>query len=186
MKNVFYSILLFACFCGVLASCTGGDYNASPNSNANYVVNPLKPLTATQFSWGEGTTAAIWSGLGVMGATINGSSWSTNNASWYVDTTGTTVVTGYVGSTIIQLKMNTIYTGKVYPMNFHDYNPYCQLSDSVGGSYLAYYSFNGNSGELYITENDSAYIKGMFYCECISNNGQITAINNGYFNISKP
>ena len=186
MKNVFYAILLFAGICSVLSmSCTGGDYNASPGSNANYVVNPSTPLTQAQFNWSEGATPALWSGTGVMGGVINGVSWATNNAFW-IDTSGPNELYGVLGAQVIHLHLNSVYGGNIYPMSFHQYNQNGTWSDSVSGSYNVYQSINGNSGEVYITENDSAYIKGMFYFEGITSTGQIAAINSGYFNISKP
>ncbi len=186
MKNVFNTILLFAVICGVLASCTGGDYNVNPGSNANYVVNPLKPLTSAQFSWGTGSTPAIWSGTGVMGGVINGVSWSTNNVTWNLATGGDNVIIGTVGAKVMRLDLPSVYSGNVYTMAFHDYLQTGTWSDSVGTSYVSYYSFFGNSGEVYITENDSAYIRGMFYFEGISNSNQITAVNSGYFSFAKP
>jgi hypothetical protein len=43
----------------------------------------------------------------------------------------------------------------------------------------------GNSGGLYIVENDSARIKGLFYFQGVNPVGGIVNISNGYFNISK-
>ncbi len=178
MKNVFYSILLFSCICIGFAACTGGAYNASPSSNANYVINPLTPLTQSQFTWGVGST------VGAMGAVINGVPWATNNVSWGLDT-GANVLHGILGSQIMYLYLKNVYTGNIYPMSYHQYNQSCTWSDSVGSTYNVYPSYYGNSGEVYITLNDSLSIQGMFYCEGITSTGQITAINNGYFNISK-
>jgi len=181
MKNVILTILLFgAVACGLFSACTGGAYNASPGSNANYVINPLEPLKTSQFTWGVGSTT------GTLGGVINGVAWSTNNATWYLDTTGTNDIVGNVGSVMIFLRLKGVYSNNLYSMGYQQYNQSCSYSDSVGSNFYAYYSYNGNSGEVYVTENDSAYIRGMFYCECIASTGQIAAINNGYFNIKKP
>lgn len=178
MKNVFYSILLFAGICGVFAACTGGAYNASPTSNANFVINPLTPLTQSQFTWGVGSK------VGAMGAVINGVPWATNNVFW-IDTSGPNEVYGVLGSQVIHLHLNNVYGGNIYPMGFKLYEQNGSWSDSVGSVYNIYQSINGNSGEAYITENDTTYIRGMFYFEGITNAGQIAAVNNGYFNIKK-
>ena len=180
MKNVFVYFLLFgAVACGLFSACTGGAYNANPSSNANYVINPLEPLKASQFTWGVGSTT------GTIGGVINGSSWSSTNAYWVLDS-GSNDLYGSVGSAIIYLHLNGVYAGNVYSMGYQQYNQSCTFSDSVGSTYNSYYSYLGNSGEVYITENDSAFIRGMFYCEGISKTGEINAINNGYFNIQKP
>ena len=179
MNKISFSILLIGgIICTVFAACTGGAYDASPNSNANYVVNPLEPLKASQFTWGVGSTA------GDMGGVINGVAWSTSTATWVLDS-GSNNLYGHVGSAMMYLHLNGVYTGNVYPMGYQEYNQSCTWSDSSGSAYNQYYSYLGNSGEVYVTLNDSATIQGMFYCECISTTGQITAINNGYFNISK-
>ena len=180
MKNVFSTILLFGVVvCGLFSACTGGAYNATPSSNANYVINPLQPLKASQFTWGVGSTT------GTLGGVINGVAWSTSNATWVLDTTGSNDIVGNIGSTMVFLRLKEVYTNNLYSMGYLQYDHACSYSDSVGKNYFAYYSYLGNSGEAYITENDSAYIRGMFYCECISASGQIAAINNGYFNIKK-
>ena len=179
MKKVFYTILLLAGLSAAFAACSG-TYNANPSSNANGVVNPLTPLTAAQFTWGVGST------VGSMGGVINGVAWTTNNVSYGFDT-GINSVIGVLGSQIMTLQCLHGYAGNIYPIAYGDtkHNT-LTWSDSVGGSYYQFYSYYGNSGEIYVTENDSAFFKGMFYCEVLTPGGQITAINNGYFNIAKP
>ena len=176
MKNVFYNTLLFACICSLFAACSSGDYSANPNSNANGVINPLTPLTSAQFSW---------TGTDPMSATINGAQWVASSATWSIDTSGGNKLVGVTGSTMIYLYLNSVYAGNVYNMNYNDYSQSCTVGDSIGGYYYTYYSFLGNSGEVKILENDSAYIKGLFYCKCLTPNGQVVAVNNGYFNVRK-
>ena len=177
MKNGFYSILLFAAISVLFAACTGGAYDASPSSNANLLVNPLTPLKSSQFTWGVGAT-------GSMGGTINGAAWVAASTSWSFINGGNQLI-GYNGSQVMNLFLANTWAGNIYSMTFHQYNSACTWSDSVGSSYYSYPSYLGNSGEVYITENDSAFIRGMFYCEGVTPSGQIVAINNGYFNIAK-
>ncbi len=166
---------MFAGVCSLFAACSG-DYTANPDSNANGVVNPLTPLTSSQFTW---------TGTDPMSATINGAGWVAGGSSWAIDTSGGNRLIGYLGSTVMYLYLKEVYAGNVYAMNYNGFNQSCTLADSVGGAYYTYYSFLGNSGEVKIIENDSAYIKGLFYCKGVTPSGQVVAINNGYFNIRK-
>ena len=178
MKNGFYTILLFAVICGVFAACTGGNYNASPDNNANGAVNPLTPLTSSQFTW---------TGTDPISATINGVPWVASLGTWSFDTAGggANVLTGVSGSTVVQLYLSGVYAGNIYGMNYHDYGQFVDVSDSVSGAYYSYSSVYGNSGEVQIVENDSARIKGYFYAKCLTPSGQVLVINNGYFNLPK-
>ncbi len=179
MKNLFYSILLVTGVACVVASCSKGAYNANTAANANGSINPLTPLTTPdQFNW-------IGSGQDPMSATINGVGWKASYATWSLDTFGGNVIKGYLGGQIMYLYLNQVYQGNIYPMGYHDYLQSGSWSDSVGGAYLSYYSYYGNSGEVYITHNDSAYIQGLFYFKGITGSGQVTTVSNGYFKLNK-
>ena len=178
MKNLFYSILLFAGVCFAAASCSKGAYNASTDSNANGGVNPLSPLTASQFDW-------IGSGKDPMSANINGVGWTAGSATWALDTVGGNIIIGHLGGQVMNLYLNQVYGGGVYSMSYHDYLTSGTWSDSVGGAYYSYASYYGNSGEVYITHNDSSYIQGLFYFKGITSSGQIVSITDGYFKLNK-
>ncbi len=62
MKCIVYSVLLFTGL-SLLVACSNGTYTANPSSNANSSVNPLHPLTSSQFNW---------KGTDPMSANING------------------------------------------------------------------------------------------------------------------
>ena len=87
MKNIFYSILVLAGACFVVASCSNGAYNANPTSNANQSVDPLNPLTLSQFTWGGGS--------GAVSGTVNGASWTADTAYFGTDSTGASDVIAY-------------------------------------------------------------------------------------------
>jgi len=179
MKNVFYTILLFGCIaCGLFAACTGGAYNANPGSNSNYVVNPLEPLKASQFTWSVPST------FGSMGGVINGTPWVASITS-YTYTAGANILQGSTGSQIMYIYLKNTWAGNLYSMGYKQYNSYCNWSDSVGGQYNVYSSTLGNSGEVNMLINNNDTISGQFYCEGITNSGDIVAINNGYFNLKK-
>ena len=178
MKNVFYSILLLAGIGFAGMACNKGAYNANTNSNQNLGVNPLTPLTADQFDWAG-------SSHDPMSATINGVPWAASYATWSLDTKGGNVITGYLGAKKMFLYLNQVYAGNVYDMGYNNFLQAGIWSDSVGAIYENYYSTNGNSGEVYITHNDSASITGLFYFKGASNSGEVVEVTNGYFHLSK-
>ena len=178
MKNLFYSILLFAGVCFAVASCSKGAYTASTDSNANNGVNPLTPLTAAQFDW-------IGGGKDPMSANINGTPWVASGATWALDTVGGNIIIGNLGGQVMYLYLNQVYGGGVYSMGYHDYLTSGTWSDSVGSQYFSYASYLGNSGEVYITHNDSVYIQGLFYFKGITPSGQIVSVTDGYFKLNK-
>ncbi len=178
MKNLFYSILLFAAVGFAVASCNKGAYSANTDSAANGGVNPLTPLTAAQFDW-------IGSGKDPMSANINGAGWTAGYATWALDTAGGNVIIGHLGGQMMYLYLNQVYAGNVYSMSYHDYGTAATWSDSVGSAYYSYSSYLGNSGEVYITHNDSAYIQGLFYFKGITPTGQIVSVTDGYFKLLK-
>ncbi len=178
MKNLLYSILLFAAIGLALASCNKGAYNANTDSVANGGVNPLTPLTAPQFNW-------LSSGKDPMSANINGTPWTAATATWALDTTGSNVIIGYLGSQVMYLYLNQVYAGNIYQMSYNDYATSGRWSDSVGSAYYSYYSYLGNSGEVYITHNDSAYIQGLFYFKGLTPSGKIVSVTDGYFRLLK-
>ena len=181
MKKILHSILLFAGTCVALTSCSNGEYVANPGSAANTAVNPLKPLTASQFTWG---------GTGSLSATINGVSFVADTAAWRLDSSGTNLIAGSSGDTRgFALNLRNVYAGNIYSLAYHIYNTEVIYTVADTANKLlngVYYSYLGNSGEVYITENDSAYIKGLFYFEGVDDSGKLVTVNNGYFNVAKP
>ena len=178
MKNVFYSILLFAGVCCAFAACSKGVYNANTADNSNLGVNPLTPLTSAQFDWAA-------SGRDPMSANINGTPWTASWGTWVLDTTGSNVMVGVTGAKHLYLNLNQVYEGNIYPMSYNQFGQFGIWSDSVGAVYNAYASYYGNSGEVYISHNDSASITGLFYFKGVSATGQVVSITNGYFHFLK-
>ncbi len=178
MRKLLYSILLFAAIGFALASCSKGAYNANTDSAANGGVNPLTPLTASQFDW-------IGSGKDPMSANINGTPWTAGYATWALNSAGSNIIIGYLGGQVMYLSLNQVYAGNVYSMSYHDRADSSSWSDSVGSAYYSYSSYLGNSGEVYVTHNDSAYIQGLFYFKGITPTGQIVSITDGYFKLLK-
>ena len=177
MKKVIYATLLCALSLGVV-SCSNGDYQADPASNANGAVNPLTPLTEEEFTWG---------GDEIMVADINGNRWEADSVYFALDTSGGNVLIGTKKNSTASLRfyLKDVWTGNLYSMEWEDYNRNCMLGDSVGGFYKTYYSFLSNSGGIKITRNDSAAIKGLFYFKGVSADGKVANISKGYFNIDK-
>jgi hypothetical protein len=68
-----------------------------------------------------------------------------------------------------------------------------ELGDSVKGpggnvyvpGLYTYSSLAGNSGELYMLQNDTAVISGKFYFQGVDTAGNIVSVLNGYFNVPK-
>ena len=190
MRKALYSLLFMAGVTAALASCTNGDYTANPSSNANGSINPLLPLTSSQFTW---------AGTEPMSCDINGTHWVADAAYFAINPLNSNLIQGIKGSdstaTEICLSLNDVWKDNLYNMGYHIYNrwggyysllvpnPFAAPT-AVTGPYI-YLSNIGNSGEVKILTNDSASIKGQFYFQGVNSKGQIMNITNGYFNISK-
>ena len=177
MKNLLFSLLLLAFVCVVYSSCSNGAYSANPNGAANSGVNPLKPLTSSEFTW---------SGSGSISADINGVHFVADTATWFLDSSGTNVFSGYNATHGFIFYLNNVYSVNLYPLQYHIYTTQAAYIDSINIASSYYESYLGNSGQVKITENDSAYIKGLFYFQGVTTSGKLVTVKNGYFNIAKP
>ena len=173
MKSIVYSILLLTGL-SLLGACSNGDYVANPASNVNGGINPLHPLTSGDFTW---------SGTNPMSASIDGSSWVATSAT-YSFNSGTNTITGINGNKALVLILKDIYKNNLYGMGYKQYTTWAYWTDSLGNPDY-YQSGAGNSGEVWITESDSAYVKGEFYFQAINNEGAIVNVLNGYFYVPK-
>lgn len=178
MKKILHALLLSSIVCGII-SCSNGDYNADPSSNANAAVNPITPLTDQEFTW---------SGEEPMSADINGSHWTADHAYFSLDTSGANVIIGIKDNSPIQLRfyLQDVWKGNVYDMEWHNYKRYAIYTDSTSVLFGPYYSYLSNSGGLQILQNDTAVIKGMFYFKGVTANGKTVTVNKGFFKIDKP
>lgn len=181
MKKILSSILLIAGGCILAASCSNGVYSANPNGTSNTSVNPLKPLTIDEFTWSNGSPLA---------ANINGAAFSADTVAWYLDSTGTNVFSGESGGKGFVFYFSNVYATNLYNLSFNVvstqavyYTSADTATKTLGDKYL---STLGNSGQVLITQNDSAYLKGMFYFQGVSVDGNVVNISNGVFNITKP
>ena len=175
MKKILYAFL----FTGICAwtACSNGDYQANPSSPGNGGIAPVNPLTSTQFSW---------SGTAPFSANIDGAGFVADNAYYTHDSTWANQIYASKGSTQFYFYLSDVWKDNLYNLGYHQYTRYCQVSDSVSGLYETYYSFNGNSGGLWMLENDSAYFAGQFYFKGITDKGKVINITNGYFKLAKP
>ena len=145
MKKIFYYTLFFTgAFCAINA-CSNGPYTANPSSNANNSVNPLKPLTSSQFTWG---------GESPVSGDINGTHWRADTAYFGTDSSGASYVTGIKysdGSRMtFHLLIYKIESSTLYNLSYHVYDHYAGYMDSTStGGQLAL-SYLGNSGEINI------------------------------------
>jgi hypothetical protein len=185
MKKVLYSVL-FAAIAGFgFTACSNGDYNANPNSAANASINPLSPLSATAMA-----AFATGDAANVITATINGAQFSAHGDSgtyYHFDTAGFHNIIAYSGGKEVYLRLFEVYNNDLYTMGHGIYNregTYASI-DSNGHSFGAYTSYQGNSGEVYIIENDSAFIRGTFYFQGVDSLGDVINVNNGYFYLHK-
>jgi len=178
MKNVFYSILLFAGICCAFFACSKGAYNADTSSGVNNIVSPLTPLDSAGFTW-------LNTGSSPMSADINGVHWVAGYGTWALDTVGGNKIYGVLGGKVMYLYLNQVYQGNIYPMAFHDSLQSAIWSDSLNGGYNSYYSKYGNSGEVQILVNNATTIEGLFYFKGITTEGQVVAVTNGYFKLPK-
>lgn len=180
MKKTFLPVLLFIAVCFGIASCSNGEYSANPGGNANGSINPLKPLTSGEFTWG---------GTGKFSVKVNGSFVSTDSAYWHLDTTGANEINAFTkDGKWIRLHLKDTYGGNLYNMGFKQYNTYCQYLigiDTTNFTYTFCESPKGNSGGLFMNRNDSALIEGRFYCQTVSATGVITNLTEGYFKLDK-
>jgi hypothetical protein len=177
MKKIFYSILLFSGLCLAANSCSNGVYTANPAGSANNSVNPLKPLTSSQFTWAN---------TGVVSGDVNGVHFSADTAGWFLDSSGTNIITGLSGGKGFVFLLNNVYAVNLYSLSYDVFNTQVAWTDTFGNLNDYYYSYYGNSGEVKITENDSAYIKGLFYFQGVTKDGRLVTVSNGSFNIAKP
>jgi hypothetical protein len=178
MKRILSSLLLLAGISYGVASCSSGAYVANPSSNANGSINPLKPLKAGEFTW---------SGTDPVSLSLNGAPWVADTAYFfYIDSAGTNLVWAKNGNKVLYLLMKNTWSNNVYNMGFKQYDVLGIYMDSFSASSGGWYqSALGNSGEVYMIENDSARITGKFYFQGVNASGAINNVTNGYFNISK-
>ena len=172
MKSIFRYLLVFTCV-SVFTACSNGDYTANPDSNTNGSINPLKPLKSSDFTW---------SGTDPVSGTINGSNWVASSYSYVFDS-GKNFIMGFNGTQVLGLVLTNTYANNLYNMGYQQYIAYGYWQDTAGG--ITYSSLLGNSGGLWMVENDSAYLKGLFYFQAVSPLGGVKNITNGYFYIPK-
>jgi hypothetical protein len=181
MKRILSIIALLAAVGYGLQSCSSGAYQANPSSNANGSINPLKPLTAKQFTW-TGTGAKV-------SLNINGAPWSTDSASifWY-DSLQTNIVFASGGGKVLIMYIKAGWANNVYNMGYKQYDYLAQWADDSAtfvSPGLLFQSALGNSGELYMTANDTLHFDGKFYFQGANSKGQIDNITNGVFTLLK-
>ncbi|MCF8450310.1 MAG: hypothetical protein K9G49_10620 [Taibaiella sp.] len=181
MKKIFHTVLCCLVILG-LNACSNGDYNADPASNANGAVNPITPLTPTQFTW---------TGDEPMSADINGNRWKADNATWALDTNGANIVLGTKDNSPIRLSFylsdvwGDVNGGNTYSMEWKDYDRFGLYTDSMSIIEGGFYSYLSNSGGIKILRNDSVVFQGLFYFKGVSPTGKVVNISNGYFKIDK-
>ncbi len=181
MKKTFLPVLLFLSASIVLASCSNGDYSADPSGNANGSVNPLKPLTAGDFTW---------SGSGKFSVKVNGGGLiSTDSAYWSLDTSGANTIEAWTkDGKWFRMYLKDTYTGNVYNLGFKQYNTQIRMLSGVDTAtltYTYYESVKGNSGGIYIDRNDSAVIEAHFYAQTINPLNQVNNLSEGHFRFEK-
>lgn len=184
MKKKLYYSLLAVSVALIFNACSNGAYVANPSNPANLCINPLNPLKSNQFSW---------SGTPPFSATVNGQSWVADSVGWALDT-GFNYIYAKKGNSVIMVGLRGVYAVNLYDMGYQQFERFSWYTDSMMGSFYSFSFFNpkfyssslGNSGEVYVTENDSAFLKGEFYFQGKNINGDIICIDNGYFNVPKP
>ncbi|MFI4955484.1 MAG: hypothetical protein ACHP9Y_06180 [Gammaproteobacteria bacterium] len=178
MNKILFTILLVAGLTYALGSCSSGAYNANPSSNANQSINPLNPLNAKQFTW-AGTTKKV-------SLNFNGALWETDSAGigWY-DSLQTNVLWASDGKKLLVLYIKDGWGGHVYNMGYKQYNYLGEWVPDSASFYSRYESALGNSGELYMTANDTVNFCGKFYFQAVNAAGQIDNITNGIFTLTK-
>jgi hypothetical protein len=184
MKNIFYSILVVAGVIFVVSSCSNGAYNTNPNSNQNQSINPLKPLTLSQFNWGGGAPVS---------GDINGNHWQADTAFFGTDSSGASVLIAYkmnshhaiTSMMTFHLNIYKIETGSLFNMGFHKYDQWASYWDSSTTHGRVSLSYLGNSGEIDVTENDSAFLNAKFYFQGVAPDTSLLNVLNGNINFAK-
>lgn len=181
MKKAFLPVLLFISACFAISACSNGDYIATPGTNANGSVNPLRPLKPEEFNW---------AGAGNFSVKINGGGLiSTDSAWWFIDTSGANRVVAFInGSGYFNFYLKDTYAGNLYNMGFEQYNTSAQFLGPVdsGTVFFDYYeSARGNSGGLWMLTNDSLTFSGKFYCQMVNSKGNVVNLSEGTFAMSK-
>lgn len=174
MKKIIYALAVAGI--SVLASCSNGDYKASPDNNANGSVNPVSPLTSSEYTW---------NGQDPVSADINGAHWQADVAYFSLDSTWANILVASKGSQIMYFRLADVWGGNIYDLGYKVPNRYIVWTDSVDGTYTAFASNLGNSAGLKVNQNDSAVIKGQFYAKAVSTSGKVVNISNGYFKLNK-
>lgn len=172
------SALFILSFSFLLVACNNGDYKANPDNPTNGAINPLNPLTASQFNW---------SGVTPVSLNINGALWVADSAFYFMDTAGNNTVYAFKDKQALFLYFKDTWQGNVYSMGFHQYScigQWLQL-DSFYSANSYYQSALGNSGGLYISRNDTVRFAGEFYFHGVNGNGQSVSITNGFFDLKK-
>jgi hypothetical protein len=182
MKNTFYNILMVAGVCCVFAACSSGDYNANPSSPANQSVNPLTPLDSAQFTWSGSDPFSANTSSGGFQAKVG--------YAWWVfdDTTGADIITAVNGKQLFQFYLLGTYAGHIYSLGHNVMKTKALFVDNDSAAdpvNHTFYSYNGNSGEIQILQNDTSRIKGLFYFQGVNANNGVVNVSNGYFNIKK-
>ncbi len=180
MKKILYSALLLTGISLIAASCSNGDYVASPTNPANNSINPMKPLSASDFNWmnGDSLRADISDNSGTY-------AWVADSTVYGFDApSGAFYIRGIKGKQALYLTLKNTWGGQVYNMGFKQYNILAQWfsTDSIYKVASWYQSALGNSGEIYMTEVDSVYIRGMFYFQGINGRGEVMNAGHGVFN----
>jgi hypothetical protein len=185
MRRSLQVFLAFACI-AVAASCSSGNYDVNPNSNANNSSNPLSTKTPT----------FDWSGAGPISGIINGTAWVADAGSVvYTYNAGYNYFTGNSGGKkTLSFWFTGIYPNNYYIMGLKNGSQYCMYEDSTTSpTALRYYTYNApwNTGAVQIIRSDTfaigvaGYIEGKFYFEAVDSIGRVTNVTNGYFNVQK-
>lgn len=178
MKKLFYSLIVFSTIAAGLSSCSNGDYTANPDTNANGSINPLNPLKPSDFSWG---------GDDPLSANLNGTKWVAETVALSYDSSVGNAIVGMRDGKIMIFYLQNVWRDNVYDMGFAKYDRYAVVKDSATASDSSIYvSYIGNSGGLYMTQNDSAIFAGKFYFQGVNKYGKILNVTNGHFKIAKP
>jgi len=176
MKKLVYCAL-FCAGLSWLGACSNGDYITNPNSNTNSSINPLDPLKASDFTW---------TGKDPVSADINGVSWVATDYTYVFDS-GRHYIVAHNGPSAMVFNLTDVWKDNLYNMGYQQFNAYVVYMDSFGGPSADFYaSYLGNSGGLYMLQNDTVAIKGLFYFLGVNATGGVRNVLHGYFNIPKP
>ncbi len=176
MKRILYCALLFTGL-SIFSACSNGDYIANPAAAANNSINPLDPLKKTDFTW---------TGTDPVSAEINGNQWVAETATYVFDS-GRHYILAMKGNSALVFNLTDVWRDNLYNMGYGQFNTNVVYMDSFGGSVNDYFaSYQGNSGGLYMLQNDTIAIKGLFYFQGLNAAGGVRNVIHGYFNIAKP